>query len=409
MNNVSRIIKERCPNGVEYKKIKDVFTTFSGMTGVKGKWAKEGNCQFIDYMNVYKNIKIKTNILPYATVKSQNQKTLKQGDLLLTSASEVSNECAICSVIEEKIREGIFLDDHLFCLRLNNQYREKVNTVFICYYLNSKQFRENLYKAVRGVTRFYISNDDYLKLCIPIPPIEVQNEIVKLFNIFNELEETIEIELDKRKKQYKYWLEKLLNKDGREMKLSDVSNIIDSLHATPNYTSFGYPMIRVSDIKSGYVNTRGALKVNEDTFKKFTTKYKPQKDDIIISRVGSFGNVCMVGSEEICLGQNTSIIHPKINNKYLYYYLSSNKVQEWIQNNVNGAGYKSLSLANIKEIPVIIPDEIYQQRVVTILDKFNKLISNTEEGLLAEINLRKKQYEYYRNKLLKFKEVNTNG
>ena len=164
-------------------------------------------------------------------------------------------------------------------------------------------------------------------------------------------------------------------------------------------------MIRVADVKFGYVNTERTLKVDKETFQKFISKYKPKKDDIIISRVGSFGNLCIVGDEDICLGQNTSIISPKINKRYLYYFLSGNYVQDWIKNNVKGAGYKSLSLANINEIPVIVPPLKEQKRIVDILDSFNKLINDRIEGLPAEIELRRKQYTYYKNKLLSFKEV----
>lgn len=166
-------------------------------------------------------------------------------------------------------------------------------------------------------------------------------------------------------------------------------------------------MIRVADVKFGVVNTDDALKVDEKTYLKFTQKYIPKSGDIIISRVGTFGNICIVGDEPVCLGQNTSIIHPKINHKFLYYYLLSNQVQKWINSNVNGAGYKSLSLANIKDIPVAIPSLDVQEKIVNILDKFDKLTNDISEGLPAEIEARQKQYEYYRNKLLSFKELKT--
>ena len=164
VSKLNDLIKKLCPNGVRYKKLNEVFDLFSGMTGVSNKWASEGNCQFIDYMNAYKNNKIDVNQLQYATVKNINQTALIQGDLLLTSASETPDECAISSVIEDEIKENIFMDDHLFGLRLKSEYKNIINTTFVNYYLNSKPFRCNLFRAVRGVTRFYISNNDYMKL-----------------------------------------------------------------------------------------------------------------------------------------------------------------------------------------------------------------------------------------------------
>lgn len=82
MSKIEKLIEELCPNGVEYKELNSVFKLFSGMRGVSNKWKETGNCQFIDYMNAYKNQKIDVTKLPYATVKSLNQNTLKRGDLL---------------------------------------------------------------------------------------------------------------------------------------------------------------------------------------------------------------------------------------------------------------------------------------------------------------------------------------
>lgn len=75
------------------------------MRGVSNKWADNGNCRFIDYLNAYKNIKIDINALPYATVKKLDQTELQQGDILFTSASETPDECAISSVIGRKNRK----------------------------------------------------------------------------------------------------------------------------------------------------------------------------------------------------------------------------------------------------------------------------------------------------------------
>ena len=219
MSRIEELFKDKCSNGVLYKPIKEIFDLFSGMTGVSKKWSEDGNCRFIDYMNVYNNNKIDITKLPYATVKNLKQNEIKKGDLLLTSASEVPEECAICSVIEDDIQSGIFMDDHLFGLRLKEQYVGIVNTSFICYCLNAAPFRNELFKAVRGVTRFYISNDSYLKLLIPIPPLEIQEEIVRILDKFGELE----AELEARKSQYEFWRGKLLKDNDNMVSLKEIS------------------------------------------------------------------------------------------------------------------------------------------------------------------------------------------
>ena len=165
-------------------------------------------------------------------------------------------------------------------------------------------------------------------------------------------------------------------------------------------------MVRVTDIKGKYISTANTLKVDEETYKIFIKRYKPQFNDIIVSRVGSFGNFSLVPNEDICLGQNIALIHPLINAKYLYYYLNSPQVKEYIESKAQGGGYKNIGIKDIIKIPVKVPSEKEQERIVSILDKFDAIVNNLSNGLPAEIEARQKQYEYYRNKLLTFKEKN---
>lgn len=215
VSELEKLIEKLCPNGVAYKKLGDVFCKFSGMTGVSNKWKENGNCKFIDYMNAYKNMKIDVSRLENATVKKLSQNKLIKGDILLTSASETPDECAISSVIENNIMDNVFMDDHLFGIRVNSNYLKKLNPTFVNYYMHTKKFRKDVYKAVRGVTRFYISIDAFMQIKIPLPPLEVQNEIVRILDKFTELtaEFTAELtaEIEARKKQYEYYRDELLN------------------------------------------------------------------------------------------------------------------------------------------------------------------------------------------------------
>ena len=125
MYNIEKLIKENNKE-IEYKKISDLFDLFSGMTGVSKKWADDGNCKFIDYKNAYNNVKIDITLLQNATVKNLQQRELKKGDILVTSASEIPEECAMSAVIEDDIPEKVFLDDHLFGLRLKEEFRGRI-------------------------------------------------------------------------------------------------------------------------------------------------------------------------------------------------------------------------------------------------------------------------------------------
>lgn len=198
--------------GVKFEKINTCYKLYSGMSGVSQKWQESGNCKFIDYKNVYNHLKIDVHDKPYANVKKLSQNIVRQYDILITAASEIPNECAITAVVEENIEAGVFLDDHLFGMHLIDN---KVNSTFVNYYMQTQSFKNDVRKKVKGVTRFYVSPSDIGTLTIPVPPLEKQKEIVEKLDKFNdmcnEISDGLPLEIELRKKQKKYILNKLLN------------------------------------------------------------------------------------------------------------------------------------------------------------------------------------------------------
>jgi len=113
-----------------------------------------------------------------------------------------------------------------------------------------------------------------------------------------------------------------------ETTLDSIAGVIDSLHKTPIYSNDGYPMVRVTDIKRGYLNTTDCFRVNNEVFKDFSKKHLPEKYDIVFSRVGSEGIAAFVSEPQtFCLGQNTVFITPKIKSSFLYYWLGSSNAK----------------------------------------------------------------------------------
>ena len=158
-------------------------------------------------------------------------------------------------------------------------------------------------------------------------------------------------------------------------RLEELAEVYDSLHQTPIYIKDGIPMVRVTDLGEGYLNLSKTLKVSEEVYNEFTKKYIPRKNDIIMSRVGTYGVCTLVNTEEkFCLGQNTVIISPKENKKFLYYYLISGNVREQIESFVTGSTQKTISLKNIRNIIVDLPNEKQQEKISNILDNIDKKI-----------------------------------
>lgn len=157
--------------------------------------------------------------------------------------------------------------------------------------------------------------------------------------------------------------------DNIEIKpLSEASDVIDSLHKTPNYSEKGIPMVRVTDIKGGFLKTNNSLKVEETVYKEFTKNHIPQKGDMVMSRVGTYGISSYInGNQKFCLGQNTVVIVPKINSQYLYYCLQSPFVKNQIEYLVVGSTQKTISLKSIRSLKIPICEPELQKLISSVL------------------------------------------
>lgn len=167
--------------------------------------------------------------------------------------------------------------------------------------------------------------------------------------------------------------------------LGDVAALYDSLHQTPKYTEDGYPMIRVTDIRRGSVDTTNAVRVDEETYSQFSKKHKPRIGDILFSRVGSYGNSSYVSrNEEFCLGQNTVCISPEksqIEPTFLYFALNSDDLRHQIESLVGGASQGTISLKNIRKLQIPLPALPIQQRIAGILSAYDELIENSQRRI----------------------------
>lgn len=411
---------EQLLNGenVEWKPLGEVCIQISGMRGVSNKWADNGNCRFIDYLNAYKNIKIDINALPYATVKKLDQTELQQGDILFTSASETPDECAISSVIEGKIENGIFLDDHLFGIRIREVYKDAIDSVFLNYYFHSPDFRKVVNKTVRGVTRFYISKVAFMKLTIPLPPLSVQHRIVEILDKFTALEAELEAELDCRKRQYEYYRNQLLsfdmlNRGGQKlndvkiMTLGDLGTFVrGSGLQKKDFTTTGVGCIHYGQIYTYYGTY--AKKTKSFVSQEFALKARKAKhgDLIIATTSENDEDVCKavawLGDEDIAVSSDACFYAHTMNPKYIAYYFQTELFQSQKRKFITGTKVRRVNAKDLAKIQIPLPPLSVQREIVEILDKFDTLCNSISEGLPKEIELRRKQYEYYRNQLLTF-------
>lgn len=423
MTKLEELINEFCPDGVEYYSLSELFIQFSGMGGVSNKWADSGNCQFIDYMNAYNNISIDVTNLPYATVKNLNQFILRQGDILFTSASETPDECAYSSVIEDEITDGIFMDDHLFGLRIKDEYIKNISPSYLKYAFRSVSFRKQIKKAVRGVTRFYVSKPDFMKLLIPLPPLSIQSEIVHILDSFTLLTAELTAELTARQKQYAFYRDYLLDFSNEDVtkKIPDIdcSNVeykrLGDI-ATAIYrgagikrdevTEMGIPCVRYGEIYTTYNVTFNNCVSHTDEDKIQNKKYF-EHGDVLFAITGEsveeIAKSCVYLGHDKCLaGGDIVVLKHNQNPKYMAYVLSTTNAQSQKSKGKVKSKVVHSSVPAISDIIIPIPPLAEQEKIANMIERFDRLCNDISNGLPAEIEARKKQYEYYRDTLLSF-------
>ena len=250
-------------------------------------------------------------------------------------------------------------------------------------------------KDIRGIEKAY-------------PPLPEQQKIAAILSTVDNVIEKTRAQIDKLKDLKTGMMQELLTKGightefkdspvGRipvgwdVVRLDYVTRVIDSLHQTPRFSEVGLPMIRVSDIKPGKVSIEKALKVDEAVFAQFIKNHKPTTGDLLMSRVGSYGVCCYVDSDiDICLGQNTVVIVPqKVESRFLYYSIYSRSLQDQIEFEVAGSGYKSLSLASIRALSVPFPPIAEQKKITGVLRSIDDQIDAIVQKLGAYTSAKK--------------------
>ena len=175
-------------------------------------------------------------------------------------------------------------------------------------------------------------------------------------------------------------------------RLLEIADVVDSLHQTPKYVETGVPMVRVTDIKPGFLRLENTLRVPEEVFADFTRNARPQRGDIVFSRVGSYGISSFVNANDLfCLGQNTALIRPKINPRYIYSALQSSLLRQQIESAVVGSTQKTISLKSIRELEIPVCEDGELNAIASVLgaldDKIelNRRMNETLEALARSL------------------------
>ncbi|NLC46432.1 MAG: restriction endonuclease subunit S [Firmicutes bacterium] len=381
MSRLQQLIQELCPDGVKYVKLEDVCV-FERGTSITKKDIIEGD------------IPVVAGGQEPAYYCNQANRT---GETVVISSSG-----AYAGYVSYW-NQPIFVSD-AFTVKPN----DFLLTKYLYYFLVSKQAR--IYSLQKGGGVPHVYSSDVALLKIPIPPISVQQEIVRILDTFTGLNKELNAELTARKKQYQHYMDLLLtfNDERQErlnvkwVRLGEIGKVSMCKRIMKAQTS---PEGDVPFYKIGTFGGMPDAYISKELYEEYKSKYPfPKEGDGLISASGSIGRTVIYKGEPAYY-QDSNIVwidndEKIVLNKYLYYYY---QLQPWYI--PTGGTIKRLYNYILEQTEIPVPPLEEQQRIVNILDRFDTLINDPTIGLPAEIEARKKQYEYYLNKILDFKEV----
>lgn len=284
---------------------------------------------------------------------------------------------------------------------------DNINTKFIYYYMYAN-FKEFIIKKAVSATVSSIRKPMIEKFPIPIPPLEIQEKIVekldKMTEYVTELTSELTSELISRKKQYSFYRDKLLSFEDEVYqvewkKLGDVGKVSMCKRILKNQTSDDG---EIPFYKIGTFGKVATSYISRELFEEYKLRFSyPKLGDILISASGTIGRTVVFNGEDSYF-QDSNIVwlehdESQVLNRYLYYFY---QMYPWKVS--NGGTISRLYNGNIEKTTIPVPSLEIQSRIVQVLDNFDKVCNDLNIVLPKEIELRQKQYEYFREKLLTF-------
>jgi len=407
MSRLDELIAELCPNGVPFIPLSDVGTLSRGKRFVHADAVDKG-IPCIHYGELY----------TYYGISTSNTKSFVREDLSDKLRYANKNDVIIVGAGENNIDIGIavaYLGDepvaiHDACYILKHNCDPR----YISYCLRTENYHNQIKKYVSRGKICSISAEGIGKAKIPVPPLPVQYEIVRILDSFTEL--TAELiaeltsELTARKKQYYCYRGSLLTFDDMVNELE-----FDKLFQFQNGFAFksglfrdsGKPILRIQNIQDKRIDTTNLVYFNTNDYSIDLDQYVVRKGDIVVAMSGATTGKIGVSysEEEFYLNQRVGKFIPKedvIDNRYLYHLLSSYSSIIYTISSGTGA-QPNLSSEKLKKLKTRVPSLEEQHRIANILDKLDVFYNDICNGISSEIVARQKQYEYYRDKLLAFK------
>lgn len=403
MNRIDKLIQNLCPDGVEYKTLGQVgeFTRGSGLQ--KADLRDEGfpavhYGQIHTFYGVYAT-ETKSFTDPEIAAKLRHA---QPGDLLIATTSE--DDDAVAKATAWLGNTGVALSGDAYI------YRHNLDPKYMAYFFQSTSFQDQKRRFISGTKVRRLSGASLEKIRIPVPPLEVQCEIVRVLDKFTQLEAKLEAELEARRAQLAYYRGATLQDTGSTSQMALLGDIAEFKYGfTDKAADAGtHRFLRITDINpQGKLLADGAKYVSPGGS---ASEYVVQPGDLLMARTGAtYGKTLLVNTDAPAV-YASFLIRIRFKDSqmlpaFYWHYAQSNAY--WSQANalVSTAGQPQFNANALKRVRVPMPSLEKQASIVRTLNAFDALVNDISIGLPAELDARRKQYEHYRDRLLTFKEL----
>ncbi|HEM5046124.1 TPA: restriction endonuclease subunit S [Streptococcus suis] len=369
MNHIEKMLQDYCPNGVEWKELGEVCVVNKGKQLNKTFLVDDGQYPAYNGGKTYSGRTDSYNV-------TENTVIISQGGASAGFVNFVTTK--------------FWANAHCYYLlpditRVNNRY--------LYHFLKMKQSYLMDFQHGAGIPA--LKSDKITKMLLPLPPLKIQEEIVQILDKFTEYVTELTAELTLRQKQYNYFRDYLLNFD------SDSSGGANNKVYQVEWKTLG-DIAKLKNGKDWKSLSVGDVPVygSGGAMGEFVSEYAYNKPTVLIPRKGSISNIFYLEKPfwNVDTIYYTEIDDSQVVPRYLYYYLTTIDLESMATNPTR----PSLTQAILDKIPIPVPSLPIQQRIVQVLDNFDVVCNDLNIGLPKEIELRQKQYDYFREKLLTF-------
>ncbi|MHB0854058.1 MAG: restriction endonuclease subunit S [Rectinema subterraneum] len=391
MSRLDELIAELCPDGVEYKNLGELSKIETGKLNANAA-VENGEYLF------------------FTTAKTISRINKYRWD---TEAILIAGNANVGEVKHYKGKFDAYQRTYVL-----TQFSKMIKVRFLYFFLSSN-LKQYLESRSNSAAMTYIVLSTLQDFPIPIPPLPIQQEIVRILDTFTELEAELEAELEERKKQYEYYRDRLLAFEPDMVKWMLLDDIIISLNTGLNPRQFF--RLNTDDAKNYYITIRELQnnriiftnktdRINDEAMRLCNNRSNLEINDVLFSGTGTIGTTAIIETQPINwnIKEGVYAIKPKqelIIPRFLMYLLNSKQIRSQYMQKAAGGTVKSVPMNEMRKLRIPLPPLSEQERIVAILDRFDALCNDLTSGLPAEIEARRKQYEYYRDKLLTFQEA----